>query len=180
MSDRVLGKMSEYMSKYMSWNAMVEITRSKVILKGYALCRRPLATGGSCLPLRRKHIGQKLQLSLCTEAIWSVNASLDEHKAVATAPCCGLLLMGVPLKRIWTHIKASMKRPNWFNALCDMTFKITFYQSINEKTKLIQCISRHYMQQHILSSHIYWASWQLKECINTYQWLLLASKPVER
>ena len=31
MSDRVLGKMSEYMSKYMSWNAMVEITRSKVI-----------------------------------------------------------------------------------------------------------------------------------------------------
>ena len=40
-----------------------------LILKGYALCRRPLETGGSCLPLRRKHIGQKLQLSLCTEAI---------------------------------------------------------------------------------------------------------------
>ena len=149
-------------------------------LKGYALCRRPLETGGSCLPLRRKHIGQKLQLSLCTEAIWSVNASLDEHKAVATAPCCGLLLMGVPLKRIWTHIKASMKRPNWFNSLCDMTHKITFYQSSNEKTKLIQCIIRHYIQHHILSSHIFWASWQLKECINTCQWLLLSSKPVER
>ena len=25
------------------------------ILKGYALCRRPLDTGGSCLPLCRKH-----------------------------------------------------------------------------------------------------------------------------
>ena len=26
-----------------------------IILKGYALCRRPLDTGGSCLPLCRKH-----------------------------------------------------------------------------------------------------------------------------
>ena len=26
-----------------------------------------------------------------------------------------------------------------------------------------------YIQHHILSSHIFWASWQLKECINTCQ-----------
>ena len=37
--------------------------------------------------LRRgwNHTGQKLRLSLCTEAIWSVNAISDEHKAVSTA-----------------------------------------------------------------------------------------------
>ena len=29
--------------------------RAVLLLKGYALCRRPLDTGGSCLPLCRKH-----------------------------------------------------------------------------------------------------------------------------
>ena len=32
MSDRMLGKMSKYMSEYMTWNARVGITRSKVII----------------------------------------------------------------------------------------------------------------------------------------------------
>ena len=30
-------------------------SKKRFILKGYALCRRPLDTGGSCLPLCRKH-----------------------------------------------------------------------------------------------------------------------------
>ena len=73
------------------------------ILKGYALCRRPLDTGGSCLPLCRKHemnsketrnwlkqtICMKVEIKEPTRklAVWAVGWCLGFlPKASQTAP----------------------------------------------------------------------------------------------
>ena len=65
-----------------------------ILLKGYALCRRPLDTGGSCLPLCRKHEmnpketrnGPKQTICMC---VWHCAhaSSMDPCRMTRTTMC---------------------------------------------------------------------------------------------